>query len=455
MNENQKYEVIKKLVETNGNKDRAALNLNCSRRTIDRMIQGYLKNGKEFFVHGNRGRKPAHTLSEEFKLKIVKLYQEKYYDCNFTHFKQLLLERESIEVSESVIRKILRGIYIISPKANRSTRKELKDELKQAKKQAKTKKEVKNIDTAILGLEEAHPRRPRATYAGELVQMDASIHIWFGDSKTTLHIAVDDATGAIVGAWFDKEETLNGYYHVFAQILTDYGIPYEFFTDKRTVFEYTKKQDSSVEKDIFTQFSYACNQLGVSIKTSSIPQAKGRVERMFNTLQSRLIVELRLSNTQTIDQANEFLNSYIKKFNEQFALPFDNIKSVFEMQPENEKINLLLAVLSTRKIDNGCCLKYNNDYYLPVDAQGIPTHYRKGTSALVIKALDENLYCSIGEEIYALQLLPEHKPSSKTFDLVDPKEKPKKKYIPPMSHPWKQESFNKFVSKQEHRKKAI
>jgi transposase-like protein len=159
-----------------------------------------------------------------------------------------------------------------------------------------------------------------------MLQMDASQHLWFGNEKSYLHIAVDDATGAITGAYFDSQETLNGYYHVLYQILTQYGIPFMFFVDKRTVFEYKKKNISSVEEDTFTQFGYACKQLGIQIKTSSVPQAKGRVERMFQTLQSRLPLELRLAGVTSIEQANEFLKAYIKEFNAQFALPVNNTK---------------------------------------------------------------------------------------------------------------------------------
>ena len=152
-----------------------------------------------------------------------------------------------------------------------------------------------------------------------------------------------------------------------------------FLTDRRTVFEYKQKKSPSVEEDTFTQFSYACKQLGIEIQTSSVAQAKGRVERMFQTLQSRLPIEMRLAGVTTIEQANEFLNSYIKEFNAQFALPIDSIKSVFEKQPDIEKINLTLAVIAERKIDNGSCIKFKKQYYIPTDSNGHPVHYRKGT----------------------------------------------------------------------------
>ncbi len=113
--------------------------------------------------------------------------------------------------------------------------------------------------------------------------MDASPHIWFGNEVTHLHLAIDDATGKIVGGYFDTQETLNTYYHVLYQILVTYGIPYQFLTDRRTVFEYKRKNVSSDEKDTYTQFSYACSQLGIDIESSSVPQAKGRVECLNQT----------------------------------------------------------------------------------------------------------------------------------------------------------------------------
>lgn len=451
LDENEKYEIIKKLVDTNGNKKAAALRLGCTGRHINRLIKGYKDKGKAYFAHGNRGRQPSTTLHEDTKKMVLDLYRTKYSDCNLTHFSELLEEKEYIKVSVSTITSILRKEFILSPMANRKTKKTLKKELKDLQSKTKSKKEAAIIESSILELEDAHPRRPRCAYFGEMLQMDASVHNWFGGTNTHLHIAVDDATGQIVGAYFDEQETLHGYYNVLNQVLTNYGIPYQFLTDNRTVFEYKRSKGASVEKDTFTQFGYACKQLGIDIQTSSVPQAKGRVERMFGTLQSRLPIELRLAGISSIEEANEFLYSYIKKFNKQFALPVHSIKSVFETQPDEDIINLTLAVISPRKIDKGSCLKYNKEYYLPVNAHGVAVHHRKGTTAMVVKAFDGGLYCCIGEQVYALELLPEHAPSSKAFDLATLPQRPRKKYIPPMSHPWKKASFDRYAKKQQHR----
>jgi transposase len=455
MEENVKYLTIKKLIETNGNKKRAAMHLNCSIRHINRMIKGYLQEGKSYFVHGNRGRKPAHAFDEKTRQLILDLYRTKYYDANFTHFSELLRRNENIIASPTSVRNILMKEFILSPKVRRSTKKKVKAYLKTAQQKAKSQKEVVQILDAIVAIEDAHPRRPRCAYSGEMLQMDASLHHWFGTEKSHLHIAVDDATGAIMGAFFDSQETLKGYYQTLKQVLVQYGIPYMLFTDRRTVFEYKKKNISSVEEDTFTQFGYACSQLGIQIQTSSVAQAKGRVERMFQTLQSRLPLELRLAGVTNLEQANEFLNSYIKEFNTQFALPINSTKSVFEKQPDNEKINLTLAILTSRKVDNGHCIKFDKTYYRPVGSDGRPVYYRGGTSGMVIQALDGNMFFCVDENVYALDAVPDHAITSKNFDISPVQEKPVKRYIPPMNHPWRQPIFERYLKKQAHRQENI
>ncbi|BCJ95096.1 transposase [Anaerocolumna cellulosilytica] len=450
MNEEKRYEVIKKLVDTNGNKKNAALKIGCTERHINRMIAGYKRDGKSFFIHGNRGRTPAHALSKETKQTVLDLYRSKYFDTNFTHCIELLEKYEGISISVSTLNSILEKEYILSPKATRSKKRKTKLKLKHLKTQTKSKKILAELQSNIVAIEDAHSRRPRCAYFGEMLQMDASIHLWFGDTKTQLHIAVDDATGTIVGAYFDEQETLKGYYNVFHQVLTEYGIPYLFFTDNRTVFEYKQKNAPSIEEDTYTQFAYACKQLGVEIKTSSIPQAKGRVERLFQTLQSRLPVELRLAGINTLSEANAFLNSYIKEYNAKFALETNLIKSVFEKQPVLEEINLVLSVLTERKIDNGHCLKFKNKYFKTLDKNGHQVHFYKGTKAMVIEAFDGNKYCCIDESIYALEAIPSHEKISKNFDLTLSQNKTIKRKIPGMHHPWRRQEFWRFVKMQEH-----
>jgi len=454
MSAQHKYEVIKKLVDEDGSKDRAALSLGITRRQVNRLVNAYREKGKAAFVHGNKGRKPVTTKSDDVRRDVVDLYRTKYYGANFSHYTELLAKYENIHLSVSCVTGILEAEHILSPRVTKGKRKRIKKELQEAKKAAKTRKEADKIQKNLLEVEDAHSRRPRCAYFGELEQMDASPYEWFGESKTTLHIAVDDATGKLMGAYFDEQETLNGYYHIYYQILTRYGIPYKFFTDRRTVFTYKKKNSPDIGEDTCTQFAYACKQLGTQIEYSSVPQAKGRVERMFQTLQSRLPVELRLAGIADIKAANEFPDSYIDEFNATFALPSDHIKSVFEPQPSDEQINLILAVLTERTVDSGHCIQFQKHYYRMLDKLGIQTHYRKGTKVMVVQAYDGSLYCCVNDrDVYALEEVPKHEAKSKDFDADYQKPVPKKKYIPPMNHPWRRQAFRKFADAQPHRVK--
>ena len=447
LKEENKYKVIKKLVETNGNKQRAANRLNITVRHVNRLIYGYKQLGKEFFVHGNRGRKPKHALTLDFKNYIEELYVSKYFDCTYTLFSEMLAERENIFLSVAEVGQILRDRFIVSPKTQKSTLKRLKKELLRQKKNSKTKKEVSKVQQQIVALEDAHPIQPRCIYFGEEIQIDASIHLWFGKEKTALHAAIDDATGTVVAAYFDSQETLNGYYNVLFQILTNYGIPYLFKADKRTVFEYKKKGTTSDEDNTFTQFAYACSQLGTSIKTSSTPEFKPRIERLFGTFQNRLNVALRLANITTIEEANTFLPAFLEKYNSKFALCIDNTKSVFEKQPNIEKINLILAVLARRVVNSGHSICFNKKHYRLINSIGTPIFFGKGTKCMVIKAFDGSLYATIEDSIFSLEEIPEVQAYSKNFDDIPPS-KERKVFIPRMIHPWKRASFEAFTKKQ-------
>ena len=448
MDNQQAYEVIKELVDHDGNKNRAAINLGRSKRTIDRYIAGYKTEGKAYFIHGNEGRQPAHTLDGSIRADIRDLYLNKYDDSNIAHFSELLERKENIIVSESVVRNILSEADILSPKATRKTRRAYKERLKAALATAKNAKESAQIQVRLVEAEDAHPRRPRCANFGEMIQMDASLHLWFGDAKCTLHIAIDDATGMIVGAWFEEQETLRGYYNVFRQILIMYGIPYMFYTDRRTVFEYRKGSSKDATKDTFTQFSYACKQLGVQIETTSIAQAKGRVERLVQTMQSRLPVELRLEGVTTVEQANEFLPEFIAHYNARFALPSNNIPSVFEKQPSQEKIDMTLAVIAERTVDDGHSIRFDNNHFRTINRMGRVDYIVKGTKGLVIRTFSGELYFSVEDHIFALEEIPLHERTSRNFDFKPPADKPRKVYIPPANHPWRVAAFVSFVEKQ-------
>lgn len=402
-------------------------------------------------MHGNRSKKPAKTLDKSFSDTIILLYRNKYQGFNFNHFHDYLIEEENIKVSYHFVYTTLMKNGFVSPKARKSTKRKIAKEklIKEKKLNNKTEEEIEVIVNHEVALEDSHPRGEKPKYFGEVNEMDGSSHLWFGEKKSCLHLATDKATNHIVGGYFDWQETLNGYYHVFEQILINYGIPNQFKTDNRTVFNYNRLNEDkrTSDKDVLTQFGYACKQLGVDINTTSVSQAKGLIERDNGTFQDRLINELKLNNITTIEKANEYLiKVFIPKFNKKFALDYKKFESVYEISPTLEKINYTLAVLTPRKIDNGNSIKYKNQYYQPYENNQLKC-FRAKTECLVIKAFNGELFVTIDDKIYELRKLESHKKYSEEFDIIPETKKEKKKYIPPMSHPWRLAAFKKQLEK--------
>ena len=297
------------------------------------------------------------ALDKSISEDIITLYKNKYYDFNFNHFKEFLKKDENIDVSYDFIYKTLSKEGILSPKARKKTKREYTKQKLLKEKKISLDMDETQIQTIVnheIALEDSHPRGEKPKYFGEIIEQDGSIHNWFGDKKSCLHLAIDKATSNVVGAYFDKQETLNGYYNVLYQILTNYGIPYKFLTDNRTVFNYMylNPDKRTSDKDVLTQYGYACKQLGIELETTSVSQAKGLIERTNGTFQGRLVQELRLNGINTIEEANKYLiDVFVPNFNKRFAIDYKKFPSAFDDSPSEEKINYTLAVLTPRKIE--------------------------------------------------------------------------------------------------------
>ena len=443
MKENEIYQEIKKLVDHNGNKKRVAIKLKLTIRHINRLIKKYKEEGKSGFVHGNRSKKPVQTLDQSTSDKIIQLYKDKYQDFNFKHFHWYLINKENINISYTCIYELLTKNNILSPKAHRITKKNFKKKIKKEENKKLTYEEVELIVSHEVALEDSHPRQEKPKYFGEVIEMDGSIHNWFGNSKTCLHLAIDKSKNIVVGGYFDYQETLNGYYNLLLLILLNYGIPFSFVTDNRTIFNYNSLNVNkrTAEKDVSTQFAYACSQLGICIKTTSVSQAKGLIERTNQTFQNRLVNELKINNITTIDEANKYLAEvFIPKHNKLFARSYIKSESVFEEAPPLEKIYNILSIITPRKIDNGNAVKYNNKYYLTY-SEGSLVCLKPKTNCLVIKTFDNRLLLTADDKVYELFELKTNKQFSENFDGITKQEPKTKGHVPPMSHPWKHSTF--------------
>jgi transposase len=319
--------------------------LGLSERRVKQIKKEVKENGVKSIQHGNRGRKPKNTIPNETKKKILELRNSYQYEMsNFKHFQELLKERENIDISYSALYNILRNAGIKSPKKHRKTK--------------------------------LHHRRKRKECEGMMLQADGTPFDWFNTGeKYSLHGFVDDATGKITGLYMCKNECLLGYLEVLRQTLENYGIPISLYPDKYSVFFPPKKVNDHItieeqlngrEKGI-TQFGRIVEELGIEMFPASSPQAKGRIERLWETLQSRLVTEFRINNIQSIEKANEFLIDYIKKYNSQFAVPATNSKSVFLKLPKRYDLEELLCVRFERTIDNAGVFSINNSKFQIID----------------------------------------------------------------------------------------
>ena len=212
MNEQEKYEVIKELVDHNGNKNR-------------RLIIKYKEKGKSAFIHGNRSKKPVNALDKSISEDIILLYKNKYQDWNFNHFKEFLKKDENIDVSYDFIYKTLTKASILSPKARKKTKREFKKKQLLDEKKinlAMSNEQIEHIINHEIDLEDSHPRGEKPKYFGEVIEQDGSIHMWFGGVKSCLHLAIDKATSTIVGAWFPML-----FYIYLLDLLNNYLIHHE------------------------------------------------------------------------------------------------------------------------------------------------------------------------------------------------------------------------------------
>jgi len=342
-----RYHVITSSLDGKITVSEAAAALGVSERQVTRLRNGVKEEGAAFLIHKNKGRTSPRAVPDEEKQKIRELYQsEKYTGANFLHFTELLSEHEGISHSYSTIRNALSEGGLESPKKRRRYK--------------------------------PHRRRKRKAQEGLLVQIDASPFEWFGGRvKYDLHGGIDDATGKFVGAFMTKNECLHGYFEVMRQIIERHGIPVSAYTDRHAIFLSPKADKITVQEQLDgkiindTQFGRAMKELGITLIKARSPQAKGRVERLWETLQSRLVIEFRIRGIKTVDEANAFLIEYLPKFNEQFAVDPELAENAYI--PNTMDLDLALCVKEKRVVDKGGVFSFNGQLW-KVTSDGLPSN---------------------------------------------------------------------------------
>jgi hypothetical protein len=218
--------------------------------------------------------------------------------------------------------------------------------------------------------------------------MDATPYEWFGEKgKYTLHGGIDDATGKIVGLCMTKHECLHGYYETMRQIVEGNGVPISIYADRHTIFRSPKADKLTVEEQLEgkqladTQFGRAMKELGITLIAARSPQAKGRIERLWDTLQSRLVIEFRIHKVKTIHEANAFLAGYIPKFNEHFAVEPEQAEKAYV--PTSLNLDHILCVKENRIVDRGGVFSFHGKLFKITDPDVLPS---KGRIEVILSA---------------------------------------------------------------------
>ena len=304
----------------------AAELMGVSEHHTKRLLAAYRKSGAAALAHGNRGRRPHNAVPETAAAAVVKLASNGYVGTNHTHFTELLQEREGIDLSRPTVRRILVKAGIGSPRSRRS--------------------------------QQHRFRRRRMPQEGMLVQVDGSQHSWLEDRgpKLTLLIAVDDATGIVAQAVFRTTEDTRGYLVLLEGLVRQWGIPLALYSDRHAAFKYNARQKPVPVET--TQFARVMRDLGIQQIFALSPQAKGRVERMLETFQDRLVTELRLAGASNIDQANLFLQEFLPRFNARFSVAAEQPETAYRLVPDELSLTETICLKDTRKVARDNTVKY-------------------------------------------------------------------------------------------------
>ena len=372
--------------------------LSLSERQIRRIISRVRIEGDQGIVHKSRGKPSNRRFPSKLKGKVIKCYRAKYSDFGPTFAAEKLFEREKIVVHQETLR-----MWLIEAGDWKRVRKS-----------------------------RAHRQwRERRSHFGEMVQLDGSHHDWFEQRgpKCVFMGYIDDATGNTSGRFYPYEGTFPAM-DSFKWYIKKYGIPMSLYLDKHSTYKSTAKP--SIDEMLsntkpLSEFERAMKEFGVKVIHADSPQAKGRVERLFRTLQDRLVKEMRLEKISTIEDANKFLARYLPKHNKKFAVKPAKQSDLHREIPKSTNLDRILCRKTQRVLRNDLTVEYNNKLYQikdKVNARKIVIEERiSGTKIMTYK----NKVLKFKE--ITLRAKKQQKP-------VRNGHKKSQRYALPVDHPW-------------------
>jgi len=412
--EQQRLDIIKATLERKITNGQAAKMLCISSRQVQRLKKAVKTEGEKTIRHKLKGRKSNHSVDSSIKENLLKKIKDAYRDFKPGFATEKLWEQYGTSVTSQTIR-----VWMIEAG------------LWKPRKQKKTGK--------------YRSWRPRKEYYGELAQFDGSYHYWFENRycdkegysiETCLLAAIDDATGKITKAEFSLNEGVVAVFNFWEKYVLEIGKPTNVYLDKFSTYKINHK--SAVDNhELITQFQRAMLDLAINLIPAHSPQAKGRVERLFQTLQDRLIKEMRLAGINTLDEGNKFLKkTFIPKFNQKFAVVPTKEGNVHKSLSEIDRENLsrIFSIQSRRRVNNDFTIQFKNSWYQLEELQ--PTTVRARDKILVEEWLNRTIHFSLREKYLNYTILPERPKKIKQLPLILTTHR--LNWKPPLDHPWRQ-----------------
>ena len=400
----KRCEVMKMAQEKKITQQEGARNIKISERHFRRLLRKYRRDGPEGIISGHRGKPSNNRMCPEKREAIIEKLQTEYADFGPTMASEKLEEREGLEVSKETVRQIMIQEGLHKPKKRK--------------------------------IERIRQMRERRQHRGELVQIDGSYHAWLEDraGKACLILFVDDATSEILAGEFVEHESFFAYARVCRDYFCQHGLPEVFYSDRHGIFRVNHPNTTTTED--LTQFGRAMAELGIETLCAYSPQAKGRVERAYQTLQDRLVKEMRLAGIDTYARANVFLSTYFPIYNQHFAVQPRSSQDRHEpLLPENN-IDAILSKQSPRKLSKDLQIQYQKVIYQIVTDR--PLYALQGRTVMVCESETGTIRivlngCSLEYKVFHRQPRQAAVVTSKEVN---------QRSIPAPDHPWRRYGYN-------------
>lgn len=415
-----RFEIINSLIQNKIEIGQAMKMIDLSKRQIKRLRKRVREQGTEGVIHKGRGKRSNRKMSDENREKMEKLLKEKYLDFGPKFAAEKLRDNHSIDNSKETIRMIMINLGLRTVKHRK-------------------------------GNGEYRAWRPRKECYGEMEQFDGSYHKWFEErsGEHCLLASIDDATGRITKAVFAKNEGVKEVSKFWKEYVEEHGKPVSVYLDKFSTYKVNHK-NAVDNHELMTQFEGMTQRIGIKLITAHSPEAKGRIERLFKTLQDRLVKEMRLLHINNQEEGNRYLKDvFIPAFNKQFRVTPSKEGDVHRQLSPVEKENLpsMFSIQNIRKVSNDFCIQYQNQWMQLEREQ--PTLVCRKDTVMIEKRIDDTLHVKLREKYLNFKIIPRKPERIKekiTALIPAPLIRESMQRKPEKDHPWRKSFFEKKFS---------